>query len=83
MLRTADLNHDPVLTRRIKRLQEDKAREAEQSDGEEDSQVSVSQQPTQPRIKVSSSARLQAPSVQEPPRSSIVDDLGSSSDEDE
>ncbi|KAF2438037.1 hypothetical protein P171DRAFT_437126 [Karstenula rhodostoma CBS 690.94] len=86
MLRANDLNHDPVLARRIKRLQEDKAREAEQSDAEEERQVSVSQQPTpsaQPRIKVSSSSRLQVPSIQELPRSSIVDDLGSSGDEDE
>ncbi|KAL5382896.1 hypothetical protein DPSP01_006170 [Paraphaeosphaeria sporulosa] len=86
MLRMHDLNHDPVLARRIKRLQEDKAREAEQSDEEEDRQVSVSQQPTQsvqPRIKVSSSSRLQVPSAQETPRGSIVDDLGSSGEEDE
>jgi hypothetical protein len=87
MLRAQDLKHDPVLVRRINRLQKEKAREAEHSDAEEEGGLAVSQRPTpsvQPRIKVSPSStpRLQVPSTQEAPISSVVDDLGSS-DEDE
>ncbi|KAL5437079.1 hypothetical protein PMIN07_005717 [Paraphaeosphaeria minitans] len=86
MLRMKDLNHDPVLARRIKRLQEDKAREAEQSDGEEDTQILTSQRPiasVQSRIQDPSPSRLQIPSTLGTPRSSIVDDLGSSGEEHE
>lgn len=86
MLRANDLNHDPVLARRINRLQEDKAREAEQSDAEDEREVSVSQPSmasVQPRIKNSSSPRRQVPPIQEVAKSSMVDDLGSSDDEDE
>ncbi|KAL1610494.1 hypothetical protein SLS60_002163 [Paraconiothyrium brasiliense] len=83
MLRTQDLHPDPVLMRKIKRLQQAKAREAE-DEPDEEKELSVSQRPTpsvQPPIKNSPSSRLQVPATQEPPESSIVDDLGSSSDE--
>ena len=87
MLTINDLSHDPILVRKIKRMQQEKAREAEDSDAEDDDrELSVSQQPTapaQPQIKISSSSRHQIPATQEPPRSSVVDDLGDPTDEED
>lgn len=86
MLTANDLNPDPILVRKIKRMQQEKAREAEESDAEDDQELSISQQTTsapRPRIKASPSSRLQVLSTQEPPQSSIVDDLGDPSDEDD
>lgn len=85
MLTGDDLHHDAVLVRKIRRMQQAKAREAEDSDAEkEERQISLSQQPTpslQAHVKISSSSRSQIASGQEAVQSSIVDDLGSPSDE--
>ncbi|KAJ4298846.1 hypothetical protein N0V90_004088 [Kalmusia sp. IMI 367209] len=86
MLTANDLQHDPILVRKIKRMQQAEARAAEESEAEDEREVYVSQlsrRSTRPRIKVSPSSRLQVLASQEPPRSLIVDDIASPSEEDD
>lgn len=60
MLTAGDLHPDPILVRKIKRMQQEKAREAEESETEDVEEFDVSQQEpgrSQPRIKGSPSSR--------------------------
>jgi hypothetical protein len=63
MLTVNDLRKDPIIVRKIKRMQREEARKAEELDAE-DEEFSISPQPnraSQAQIKMSSSSRLQAP----------------------
>lgn len=60
MLTAKDLRKDAIIVRRIKRMQREEARRAEESDAE-DEEVAAIPQPnrlSQPQIKMSSSSTL-------------------------
>ncbi|KAH7074086.1 zinc-finger of the MIZ type in Nse subunit-domain-containing protein [Paraphoma chrysanthemicola] len=76
MLTQADLRSDPILIRKIKRMQQAEAAQAEESS--EDEEVV---RPKDHRVPNGSNSRLQVPSTQQPPQSSIVEDLGDPSDD--
>ncbi|KAF1912108.1 zinc-finger of the MIZ type in Nse subunit-domain-containing protein [Ampelomyces quisqualis] len=68
-----DFRIDPILVRKIGRIQNAAAAEAEESSDEEDQA---------PRGSTSgSSAKLQVPSTQQPPQSSIIEDFGDPSED--
>jgi|TARA_R110002003_G_scaffold62_9_gene5623 hypothetical protein len=77
MLTQGDLRSDPILIRKIKRMQQAEAAEAEESS---DDEKQVPRRKDQ-EFAGSSGSGLRAPSTQHPPRSSIVEDLGDPSDD--
>ncbi|CAO2647637.1 Nn.00g085590.m01.CDS01 [Neocucurbitaria sp. VM-36] len=84
-LTAADLRADPILIRKIKRMQQAEADAAEESSDDEEiesSRLSAHQVDGSHVAPVSTSG-LQVPSSQQPPSASIVEDLGSPSDSDE
>lgn len=79
-----DLRHDPILIRKIKRMQQAEAAEAEESS--EDEAVQAPRAGARPMNVKSTSAlpsRTQVPSTQQPPQSSMIEDLGDPSDDEE
>jgi hypothetical protein len=87
MLTATDLHHDPILVRKIKRLQAQATRIAEESDIDDDEdevQHRGSQKVRGGNVKAEpKSSRMQVPATQEPLMVSQVEDLGSpSADED-
>lgn len=80
MISAGDLHENPVLIRKIKRMQKAEAQrleEAEDSDMDDDAPRNADDSFTQ------DDSSLQVPVTQQPPRSSEVVDLGDPSDEDE
>ena len=77
-----DLRVDPILVRKIKRMQraelEETQLDSDSDDGEtEQAPAPVSSRPTG-RV---ASVKMQTPSTQGPPQSSIIEDLGDPSDD--
>lgn len=76
MLTQADLRSDPILIRKIKRMQQAEAVQAEESSGDEEVV-----RPKDQKVPNGSNSRVQILSTQQPPQSSIVEDLGDPSDD--
>ncbi|KAL6709870.1 hypothetical protein ACN47E_000655 [Coniothyrium glycines] len=72
-LSTNDFRSDPIIIRKIKRIQQAEREAAEESSDDEDLSDDIEQ----------SESTLHVPSTQQPPQSSIVEDLGDPSDSDE
>jgi hypothetical protein len=73
---------DPILVRKIKRMQRAELEETQlDSDDDDDEQMPapVSSRPTGRVADI----KMQVPSSQAPPQSSIIEDLGDPSDDDE
>ncbi|KAF1938945.1 hypothetical protein EJ02DRAFT_457450 [Clathrospora elynae] len=83
MLTATDVRSDPIIIRKIQRMQQTEAQEAEDSSDDEvqapcrDVELIDSDEETQ------ESSRLQVSATQQPPNSSIVEDLGSPGTNDE
>ncbi|KAH7397330.1 zinc-finger of the MIZ type in Nse subunit-domain-containing protein [Pyrenochaeta sp. MPI-SDFR-AT-0127] len=84
ILTAADLRADPILIRKIKRMQQAEAEEAEESSDEEEIQAPQWKPQRLDGSFVSSqlSNRLRVSASQQPPTSSIVEDLGTPSESD-
>jgi hypothetical protein len=78
-----DLRSDPILIRKIKRMQKAEAAGAEDSSDDEAAQTSRrgAQQVDGSNDTPKSSLRPQVPRTQQPPRSSTVEDLGDPSED--
>ncbi|KAF9697987.1 hypothetical protein EKO04_004487 [Ascochyta lentis] len=80
-LSAEDLRSDPILVRKIRRMQRAELEESQlDSDAEDDDEV---QAPQRSQVSGRGDSKLQVPSSQQPPQSSIIEDLGDPSDEDD
>lgn len=81
----SDLRSDPILVRKIRRMQRADLEESQfDSDGEDgeddDDEVKI---PQSSQMSARDNSKIHAPSTQQPSQSSIVEDSGNLSDEDD
>ncbi|KAJ4358800.1 hypothetical protein N0V95_002722 [Ascochyta clinopodiicola] len=80
-LSAEDLRSDPILVRKIRRMQRAELEESQiDSDAEDDDEV---QAPASSQMSGHGNSKIQVPSSQQPPQSSIIEDLGDPSDEED
>jgi hypothetical protein len=81
-LSSEDLRSDPILVRKIQRMQRAELEESQMdSDGDDDDDDDV-EGPQSSHINEHDDSMLQVPSTQQSPQSSIIEDLGDPRDED-
>ncbi|KAF1953221.1 hypothetical protein CC80DRAFT_551615 [Byssothecium circinans] len=81
-----DLRHDPILARKLQRMMKAEREQAAESDHEDVDHYENRHGSSSVKPEPISSSRLRVPATQQPPQSSVVEDLGSPSvneDEDE